>query len=126
MAKVGLTLVGRAADLLIGRFEHLKPVCYSAKNILPACDSEDYASYQSVLQNAHQANCLILEQQVRDHQAKGWALVPFELTVTRKADSFGNLTTTVMQLYFQLTRNCKQAWPVVQQDCIVHVRARYP
>ena len=122
----GMTLVGWEEDLPVGRFEHLELICELANNILPERESEDYASYHSALQNARQANCLTLEQQGHDHQAKGWALVPFELAVTRKTDSFGNLTTTVMQLYFQLTRNCKQAWPVVQQDCIVHVRARYP
>jgi hypothetical protein len=108
----GLTLVGWEEDLPIGRFEHLEVICALAKNILPECDTEDYASYQSALQNARQANGLMLEQQTRQCQAKGWHVVRFELAHNpdaMKADSFGNFTTTTIQLHYQLTKNRKQA-----------------
>lgn len=125
----GITLVGWEEDLPIGRFEHLELICELAKNILPECDSEDYASYQSALHNARQANRLILEQQVRYHQSKGWLLVPFELAHNQEAmqaDRFGNFTTAAIQLNYQLTRHRKQAWAIIQRGSIVHVRARYP
>ena len=125
----GMTLVGWEEDLPVGRFEHLELICELAKNILPERDSEAYVSYQSALHNARQANRLMLEQQVRDHQLKGWVLVPFELAYDQaamKADSIGNFTAAAIQLNYQLTRNRKQAWAILQRGGIVHVRARYP
>ena len=125
----GMTLVGWEEDLPVGRFEHLELICESAKNILPECDSEDYVSYQSALHHARQANHLILEQQVRDHQSNGYYLVPFELATNQdamKADGFGNFIAAATQLQYQLTQNRKQAWAVIQRSRVVHARARHP
>jgi len=125
----GMTLVGWEEDLPVGRFEHLELICELANNILPERESEDYASYQSALHNARQANRLMLEQQVRYHEAQGWLRVPFELAHNQEAmqaDSFGNFTTAAMQLCYQLTQNRKQAWAIMQRGKVEHVRARYP
>lgn len=125
----GLTLVGWATDLPVGRFEHLELICESASSILPECDSEYYASYQSALDLARQANNLILEQQVRLNQSQGWYRVPFALAhdqQTMRADSFGNYAAAAMQLHYQLTQKCKQAWALLQRGTVVHVRARFP
>ena len=125
----GMTLVGWEEDLPVGRFEHIKLICESPKNILPECNSEKYVAYQSALQNARHANWLMLEQQVRDYQSRGWLLVPFELAQNQeamKADNFGCFTSAAMQLHYQLTHNRKQAWVIIRQDKVVHVRARYP
>lgn len=125
----GMTLVGWEEDLPIGRFEHLELISESEKNILPERDSVFYEAWQSALQHARQANHIILEQQVRQHQSKGWVLVPFELAHDQeamKADQFGNFIAAAMQLYYQLTQNRKQVWVVIQCGSVVHVRARYP
>ena len=125
----GMTLVGWEEDLPVGRFEHIELVCESSKSILPECDSENYVAYQSALQNARQANQLLLEQQVRDYLSRGWFLVPFELAQNpeaMKADSFGCFTSAAMQLHYQLTYNRSQAWAMIRQDNIIHIRARYP
>lgn len=125
----GLTLVGWAADLPVGRFQHLELICESANNILPDSESEYYASYQSALHHASQANQLMLERQARKNQSKGWQRVPFELAhdlQPMKADSVGNYAAAAMQLQYQLTRNCKRAWVIIQRETVMHVRARYP
>ena len=125
----GLTLVGWATNLPLGRFVHLELICESAKNILPDSDSEYFGSYQSALQHAHQANNLMLEQQVRYNQTKGWYRVPFDLAHDQqemKADSVGNYAAAAMHLHYQLTRNRKQAWVIIRHGTVVHVRARYP
>lgn len=125
----GLTLVGWETDLPVGRFEHLELICESSKNILPDSGSEFYDAWQSALQHARQANNLVLGQQVRHNQSKGWYRVPFELAPNRQAmqaDSVGNYAAAAMQLHYQLTRNRKQAWVIIQRETVTHVRARYP
>jgi len=125
----GLTLVGWETDLPVGRFEHLALICESAESILPDKKNEYYEAWQAALQQARLANNLLLEQQVRQYQARGWYRVPFELADDRevvKADSVGNYAAAAMQLHYQLTRNCKQAWVILQSEEIVHVRARHP
>jgi hypothetical protein len=125
----GLTLIGWEEDLPVGRFEHLELICESADNSLPDNDSEDYRSYQSAIAQARQANTRMLDQQVQQHQAQGWYPVPFALAQdaqTMKADRVGNYAAAAMQLHYQLTRNCQQAWVIVRRGVIVHVRARYP
>jgi len=125
----GLTLVGWEADLPVGRFLHLELVFESAKSILPEHGSEDYAAWQSALNQARQANQPILEQQVRHNLAMGWYFVPFELALNHQAieaDSVGNYAAAAMQLHYQLTKNCKHAWVIIQSETIEHVRARYP
>lgn len=125
----GLTLVGWATDLPVGRFEHLALIGESTKHILPVRESEYYDAWQSALDQARQANNLMLAQQVRINQSKGWYLVPFELAhnrVAMKADSVGNYAAAAMLLHFQLTQNRKQAWVIVQRGAVMHVRARYP
>jgi hypothetical protein len=125
----GMTLVGWDEDLPSGRFEHLALICESARNILPECDSEEFTVYQNALQKAREANRIILEQQSQHYQSKGWFLIPFELAHNQEAmqaDNLGIFTTAAIQLHYQLTQNRMQAWVVVQQERVVHVRARYP
>jgi hypothetical protein len=125
----GLTLVGWAADLPVGRFQHLELIGELADNILPDSKSACYDAWQTALHHARQANRLVLAKQVRQHQAKGWYLVPFELAQDRQAmhsDSVGNYAAAAMQLHYQLTHNRKQAWVNIQGGTVVHVRARYP
>ena len=125
----GMTLVGWEEDLPVGRFEHLKLVCESASNILPARESEAYAAYQSAISFARTENIRMLVQQSLHHQAEGWYRVPFDLAHNQHAmrpDSIGNYAAAAMQLQFQLTRNCKQAWAIALRGTITHVRARYP
>lgn len=125
----GLTHVGWETDMPVGRFEHLYLICETASNVLPDLNSVDYAAFQSAYAYAREANRLMLEQQARHNRTKGWILVPFELAHNRQAiqaDSNGNYAAAAMQLHYQLTRNRKQAWAVIQHGSVVHVRARYP
>lgn len=125
----GLTLVGWEFDLPVGRFEHLDLICEVSDYILPDITSEYFATYQSALRQARQANRLMLAQQARLNYAKGWRIVPFELAHHRQAlgaDSFGNYAAAAMQLHYQLTQKAKQAWAVICDEAIVHVRARHP
>lgn len=125
----GLTLVGWASDLPVGRFQHLQLISESDNNFLPDIESAEYGIYQSALEQARQANSRMLQQQVRSNQTKGWYLVPFELAGDRQAmqsDSIGNYAAAAMQLHYQLTCHCKQAWTIIRDGAIVHVRARYP
>lgn len=125
----GLTLVGWATDLPVGRFEHLALIGESAHNHLPDSGSEYFDAWQSALHTARQANMYLLEQQVLQHQARGWYHVPFELAqdqAAMMADSVGNYAGAAVQLLYQLTRHRKQAWAVIRQATVVHVRARYP
>lgn len=125
----GLTLVGWAADLPIGRFEHLKLIGDAVGNALPEPGDEYYETYQSALENARQANTQCLEQQVQLLQSKGWLRVPFELANAKHAvqtDTVGTYTAAALRLHFQLTHNCKQAWAILQEGTVAHVRARHP
>jgi len=125
----GMTLVGWDEDLPVGRFEHLELICESANNNMPEYDTKGFASYQLALHNARQANQRIVEQQVRHYKSKGWILVPFELShdhEAMKADSMGNFSAAAMKLHYQLIKNRKRAWAVIQRDSVVHVRARHP
>lgn len=125
----GLTQVGWASDLPVGRFDHLALVGESVNNRLPDSTSEYYAAYHAALQRAREANGHLLAQQVRHHQSQGWYRVPFELASNRQAlqaDNVGNYAAAAMQLHYQLTRNRKPAWAIILQETIVHVRARYP
>lgn len=125
----GLTLVGWASDLPIGRFEHLELIGESANNSLPNSASDYYAAYHAALQTAREANTLLLEQKIRHHQSQGWYRVPFDLASNRQAlqaDSVGNYAAAAMQLHYQLTQNRRQAWAILRHGTIVHVRARHP
>lgn len=125
----GLTMVGWETDLPVGRFEHIELICDSLENILPEIGSEYYEAYQSALHQACQENRILLEQQVQQNLSKGWCRVPFELAGNQdvmEADQFGNYAEAAMQLHYKLTQNCKQAWAVIQEGNVVHVRGRYP
>jgi len=125
----GLTLVGWESDLPVGRFEHLALIGESANHVLPDSGSEYYAVWQSALRHARQANRHMLERQVRVNQAKGWYRVPFGLAHDRsamRADSVGNFAAAAIQLQYQLARNSKQAWAIIIDGMVTHVRARYP
>lgn len=125
----GLTQVGWESDLPLGRFVHLELICELTENILPDSSSEFYTAYQAAIQQARQANALMLEQQRQQNQAKGWYLVPFTLAQRQadlESDCFGNYTAAAMRLHFLLTRNIKPAWAVVRAGRIVHLRAREP
>lgn len=125
----GLIQVGWDPDLPVGRFEHLELICELMENVLPDTGSEYYDAYQTALQHAREENRFMLEQQAQLNQSKGWYLVPFKLARDQQgmvADSVGNYVAAAMQLLYQLTRNRKQVWAVIQQGMVVHVRPRYP
>ena len=125
----GLTQVGWEQDLPIGRFEHLDLICELTENTLPGFDSEFFDTYQSALQQAREANRLMLEQQIRHNMSKGWYRVPFELVhrqETMMADEFGSYASAATQLQYQLTQHRQRSWAVIQQETVLHVRARYP
>ena len=125
----GLTLVGWAADMPVGRFEHLALIGESARHTAPDPGCDFYADWQAAVRQARQANSTLLEQQVRHNESRGWYQVPFGLVPglqSAEADSVGNYAAAAMQLQYHLTHNCKQAWAVHQHGAIVHVRARYP
>lgn len=125
----GLTHVGWESDLPLVRFEHLELIGESSENRLPGLESECYAAYQSALEQARAANRLMLARQVCENQAKGWYFVPFALANARQvlqADNVGNYAAAAIQLQYQLTHHCQQAWAIIQQRDVVHVRARYP
>ena len=125
----GLTQVGWESDLPLVRFEHLQLIAEPVENILPDSESEYYDAYQAALRYARQANQLMLEQQIRDNQARGWYHVPFKLARDRpamQADSVGNYAAAAMQLQYQLTHNGKLAWAILRCGELEHVRTRYP
>ncbi len=125
----GLTQVGWETDLPVGRFLHIALICELAENILPETGSEFFAAYQTALHQAREANYLMLQQQIQHNQARGWHRVPIELASHHevlKPDSIGNYAAAAMQLHFHLTHNTKQAWAVLRNEVIVHVRASQP
>lgn len=125
----GLMLVGWASDLPIGRFEHIQLIGESAGHTLPEPDGVLFEEYQFALELARQANAQSLAAQVQLHQSQGWLQVPFALvndSQAMHADSVGVFTAAAMQLHFRLAQNCKQAWAVLTDDKIVHIRARFP
>jgi len=125
----GLTLVGWETELPVGRFEHLELVYESPYVRQQENDSAFLEAYQSALRLARRTNRRMLEQQVRLNLARGWYKVPFGLALqqqTMRADSVGNYAPAAMQLHYDLTRNIKQAWVIIRQDKVEHVRARYP
>jgi len=125
----GLTLVGWEADLPVGRFEHLELVFEMASASLPESDRAFLKAYQSALRLARRTNLGMLEQQVQLNLSRGWYQVPFELAKQQramKADSIGNYAPAAMLLHYDLTRNIKQAWVIIRQGKVAHVRARHP
>lgn len=125
----GLTLVGLESELPIGRFKHLTLVCELEDNRLPALDNPYYAEYQAACLRAREANRLVLDAQIQQHNKSGWFAVPLSLSPhdpPLQADEFGNYFNAAMKLLFQLTHNNKQAWAVIQADRIVHIRSRQP
>jgi hypothetical protein len=124
-----MTLVGWDVELPLGRFEHLQLICESTKAVLPNSDSEYYDDYLSALEHARQLNHRVVQEQIRQSQSQGWVEVPFTLAHKQeamRADKVGNYAAAAMQLLYQLTRNQKIAWAVMQHETIVHVRARCP
>jgi len=125
----GLALVGWDTELPLGRFDHLALIGKSVNSTLPNCGSEFFEAYQAALHYARQANNRLLEQQAQQLQSKGWVRVPFKLAKNPQlmlADCVGNYAAAAMQLHYQLTQNSKSAWAIIQQDNVLHVRARYP
>jgi hypothetical protein len=126
----GLTRVGWETDLPIGRFEHIELICEQHDNHLPLPhDSENYSLWQQAISRAREANTLFIQQQIQQLNSKGWWPIPFELSSHRgslSADEFGNYSAAAMQLLFELTRNVRDAWAVIVDAHIVHVRSRQP
>jgi len=125
----GLTHIGWAEDLPLGRFEHLALVCEASTAVLPVKGSEQYPAYQLALENAQQSNIGLLEQQASFNRSRGWYAVPFTLVQDRDnahPDSVGSYAAAAMQLHYQLAGHCKRVWAIMNENRIVHVRARYP
>jgi hypothetical protein len=125
----GMTQVGWASDLPRGRYEHLALIFESASHSLSDSKSEEYQAWQSALLEASRVNQEILEQQTRANQEKGWLRVPFDLAENPEAmlaDSVGSYAASAMQLQYYLTKNQKEAWAVILQGTVVHVRRRFP
>ncbi|MFO7602382.1 MAG: hypothetical protein R6X06_01050 [Gammaproteobacteria bacterium] len=125
----GLLRVGWETDMPVGRFAHLRLICEVDAPCLPPADPAHEAAYQAAMAEARRCNQALLEQQAQQQRAQGWHPVPPTLSPRQPppaADEFGNATAAAMQLCFALTHNVPQAWAVLDQGEIVHVRARRP
>ena len=125
----GVAKVGWAAELPLGRFEHIDLVCEAAHCQPLTKTHPHYADYLQACIQAKKFNAPVIQNQYRENRSKSWLPVPLDLNdekVTTNPDDFGNYQTLAMHTFFRLCRNHSEAWAVVEQNNIIQLQSRKP
>ena len=125
----GITQVGWASELPLGRFIHIDTIAASAVCAPIYTGSPLYADYLNACRRAQQLNEPELQKQRRTNRANGWYPVPLNLNghqASIQPDPCGIYQLCAQQAKFRLSGDCNAVWAGITRNRVTHILSRRP
>lgn len=124
----GLSKVGWAADMPLGRFEHIQSVC-EVQDFPDTPSHPQHQDYVAACRRARQLNAPLIEHKRRCLQESGCIPVPLDLDERNRrieADAFGSYQYLAQQARYRLSANANEVWAVVAANRVIRVHSCNP